>query len=91
MSGPIARLVAVLRAILKPRFPVACGAVTLEHDGRGEAQKFGLLPEPCGGTVGTPAAGANARKLPRRNHVESGRPNKFVPGLGKLDSRLGLG
>ena len=58
LSDPIARFVAVLRSSFEPRFSVACGAVTLEHDGRGEAQKFGLLPEPCGGTVGTPAAGA---------------------------------
>ncbi len=73
------------------RLSVAFGAVSLKHDGRGKGQEFGLLPEPCGGTVGTLAAGANAVKLLRRNHAESGRPNVFVPGLGKLDSWLGLG
>ncbi len=90
MSDPPARFVAVLRAILEPRFPVASGAVSLEHDGRGEAQKFGLVPEPWGSAVGTPAAGVSGRKLGQRNHVESGRPNVFVPRLGKLDSWLGL-
>ena len=91
LSDPIARLIAVLRASLEPRKPVASGAITIEHDDRGEAQKFGLLPEPWGSAVGTPAAGAKFRKLGRRNHVESGRPNVLVPGIGKLDSWPGLG
>ena len=90
MAGSTAGLVAVLRAILEPWFPVACGAITIEHDDFGEAQKFGFLPESWGSAVGTPAAGANAVKLLRRNHAESGRPNVFVPGLGKLDSWIGL-
>ncbi len=91
MSDPIARFVAVISAIVEPRFPVTSGAVTLEHDGRGEAQKFGLVPEPWGSAVGTPAAGVSDCKLGQRNHVESGRPNVLVPGLGKWDSWLGLG
>ncbi len=91
MSDAIARFVAVLWAIPEPRFPVASGAVSLEHDGRGEAQKFGLVREPWGSAVGTPAADVSGRKLRRRNHVESGRPNVFVPGHGKWDSWLDLG
>ncbi len=63
----------------------------MEYDGRGEAQKFGLVPEPWGSAVGTPAAGVSGRKLRQRNHVESGRPNVFVPGLGKWNSWFGLG
>ncbi len=90
MSDPTARFVAVLRASLEPRFPVGSGAISIEHDDRGEAQDSDLCLS-RGGAVGTPAAGANARKLRRRIHVESGRPNVFVPGLGKLDSWLGLG
>ncbi len=63
----------------------------MEHDGRGEARKFGLVPEPCGSTVDTPAAGVSGRKLGQRNHVESGRPNVRVSGLAKWDSWLGFG
>ncbi len=63
----------------------------IEHDSRGEAQQFALLPEPWVDAIGPPAARAIARKLRQRNHGESGRPNVFVPGLGKLDSWLGLG
>ena len=70
MSGSPAGFVAVLWAIPEPRFPVAFGAITIEHDGRGEAQKFGLLPEPWGRAVATAAVGASVRKLRRRNHVE---------------------
>ncbi len=90
MSDPIAAFVAALWASFEPRLPIASGAVSLEHDDCGEAQKFGFLPESWGSAVGTPAAVANAVKLLRRNHAESGRPNVFVPGLGKLDSWIGL-
>ena len=54
----------------------------IEHDARGEAEQFALLPEPWVDAIGPPAARANARKLRQRNHGESGRPNVFVPGLG---------
>ncbi len=91
MSDPIARFVAVLRMVSGARLSVAFGAVSLEHDGRAEAQKFGLVPEPWGSAAGTPAAGVSGRKLGQRNHVESGRPNVRVPGLAKWDSWLGLG
>ena len=90
MSGPTARIIAVLRASLEPRFLFASGAISIEHDDRGEAQKFGLVAEPWGSAVGTPAAGVSDCKLGQRNHVESGRPNVLVPGPGKLDS-LSLG
>ena len=63
----------------------------MEHDGRGEAQRFGLVPEPWGSAVSTPAVGVSGRKLGQRNHVESRRPNVRVPGLGKWDSWLDLG
>ncbi len=48
LSDPIARFVAVLRMVSGARLSVAFGAVSLEHDGRGKAQEFGLLPEPKG-------------------------------------------
>ncbi len=38
MSDPIARVIAVIKASLEPRFPVASGAITIEHDDRGETQ-----------------------------------------------------
>ncbi len=59
MSGPAVQFIAVLWAILEPRFPVASGAVSLEHDGRGEAQKFGLQPEQRVDTIGPPNHGCN--------------------------------
>ena len=40
MTGSPVGFVAVLGAILEPRFSVTSGAVTLEHDGRGAAQQF---------------------------------------------------
>ncbi len=55
-----ARSVAVLRASLGARFPVTSGAISIEHDDRGEAQEFDLLPEPMVDAIGSPAAGANA-------------------------------
>ncbi len=59
LSDPIAQFIAVHWAILESRFPVASGAVSLEHDGRGEAQKFGLLPEQRVDTIGPPNHGCN--------------------------------
>ncbi len=82
LSDPIARAIAVLRMILNG-FRSIPERLLIQHDGCGEAQRFGLVPEPRGSAVGTPAAGVSGRKLGQRNHVESGRPNVRVPGLGK--------
>jgi len=44
MSDPIARFVAVFWASLEPRFPVASGAITIEHDDHGETQDSVFCP-----------------------------------------------
>ena len=74
LSDPIARAIAVLRMILNG-FRSIPERLLIQHDGCGEAQEFGLVPEPWGGAVGTPVQGVSDSKLRRRNQLESGRPN----------------